>query len=149
MRRSDQRIRRLLAVERECDAALVAVELLTDRLRADPSFLLPRLEARDAKALRENAETTFLIRLFAEFEAGLKEVWRDVLGKKTRPGMEVLVDRVAARHGIAGPVLDRVHEVRRYRNALVHTGDEGAVALIDLKEARSRLCRFFSLIRGW
>lgn len=143
-----ERIRRLLAVERECDAALVAIDLLTDRLRADPSFLLPKLKARDAASLLDNAEATFLIRLFAEFEAGLRDVWYDVLHKSTRPNMEVLIDRIAARNGIAGPVLDRVHEVRLYRNALVHTGS-GLMARIDLKDARGRLCRFLSLIHGW
>ncbi len=142
------RIRRLVAVEREHATALVAIDLLLSELKADPSFLQPRLEARDAKSLAKNVEATFLIRIFAEFEGGLRVVYREVLGKQKRPNVETLVNRIAVSNAIAGPDLDRVHEVRRYRNSLIHADSE-QVDRIELKAARSRLCKYLSRIRGW
>lgn len=141
MRNRQERIKRVAGVEREYQAAVIAAALLGEKLRVDPSFLLPSLEARDAKAMLANIEATFLIRLFAEFEAGLRDVWKDVSRKSTRPPMKVLIDRIAARQAISGPILDEVHHVRRYRNSLVHD-DADSVEPLDLKSARRRLCRF-------
>lgn len=65
MKKNFYRFERIVAVEREFNAALVATKLLEDRLKVDPSFLQPSLETRDSKALLRNIEATFVIRLFA------------------------------------------------------------------------------------
>jgi hypothetical protein len=74
MNKRDQRIERLRAVQRQYRAAVVALELLEKELRTNPSFLAAYdLRRRDATALRANLEATFFIRLFAEFESGLRD----------------------------------------------------------------------------
>jgi hypothetical protein len=86
MSKRQVRLQRIRAVEREYLAASVAVELLDDRLRADPAFLAPyELRNRDAGSLRANLEATFFIRLFAEFEAGLRDAWARAFGRTTHP----------------------------------------------------------------
>ena len=72
MTQRQDRIDRIVAVEREYLAASLAAVLLLERLGADPAFLTEHeLRSRDARNLRTNLEGTYVIRLCAEFEAGL------------------------------------------------------------------------------
>ena len=74
MSKRQDRIDRILAVEREYLAAVVALMLLAERLDADPAFLASHdLRGRDARNLKINLEGTFVIRLCAEFESGLRD----------------------------------------------------------------------------
>lgn len=140
-----ERIERIRAVEREHQAAAVAVELLEERLRTDPVFgAHDAWRFKDARSLRANLEGTFLLRLFAEFESGLRDAWRNAFGRATQPPMRDLLEAVARLRLIPQDWLDGAHEVREYRNRLVHEGDEPGAA-VTLAEARHRLCRFF----GW
>ena len=62
-------------VYREFRVARIAGGSLARELQADPSRLRrDGLSGLDARALHDNLEKTFLIRLFAEFEAGLRDV---------------------------------------------------------------------------
>jgi hypothetical protein len=140
----DAWLRRIKAVAREFRAAAVAVSLLEAQLRADPSALnVHGLRKRDATNLRARLEATYLIRLFAEFETGLREAWRRGMRQTTHPPMRDLLDAVAARRNVGTDWLDRTHAVRRYRNALVHETDEGATP-VAMDDATEWLCAFFS-----
>jgi hypothetical protein len=131
-----RRLERLRAIEREWLIASVAAEGLEERLRAVPSVLAAGpLQYTDYRNFRDNLESTYLIRLFAEFEAAFHQA--------TSPRMRDLIDSLAARCLISPEWRDRVHDVRGYRNALVHEGGEDVQA-IGLREACSELCRFFS-----
>jgi hypothetical protein len=132
------------AIEREWLVASIAAEDLGERLSADPSALAgERLKIADYRSFRDNLELTYLIRLFAEFEAGLREAWAIAFRQATTPRMQDLVDSIAARCVIAPGWRDDAHNIRIYRNALVHEGGDDAQA-IGLREACSGLCRFFS-----
>jgi hypothetical protein len=135
---------RMRAIEREWLVASIAAEDLEGRLRANPSALVgEELKFTDFRDFRDNLELTYLIRLFAEFEAGLREAWAIALHQTTSPRMQDLVDSIAARCLIAPEWRDRVHDIRDCRNALVHEGCVD-VRLIGLRAECSDLCRFFS-----
>jgi hypothetical protein len=69
MSQRQERIDRIVAVEREYLAASVAAELLQERLDADPAFLAAHdLRSRDARNLRAHLEGTYVIRLGAAAE---------------------------------------------------------------------------------
>jgi hypothetical protein len=150
MTRKQQRMERIRAVEREYLVATVAARGLDERFRADPSALVAeRLEFADYRNFRDHLEATYLIRLFAEFEAGLREAWEFPFGRTTVPSVRDLIDSLHAQCSISQDWRDCVHDVRIYRNALVHEGS-GDVPPIGLREACSWLCRFFSrLPHGW
>ncbi|HWE35723.1 MAG TPA: hypothetical protein VG406_04060 [Isosphaeraceae bacterium] len=144
MTRRQWRLERLRAIEREYRVALAAAEGLDQLLRADPNALEGRgLKVKDRENYRTNLESTYLVRLFAEFEAALREAWGHAFGRATRPDMFDLIEAVAARCYIPENWKDSVHSVRPYRNALVHEGRDDAAAM-PLIEARSHLGRFLS-----
>ena len=146
MRRRDQWIEWMRAVERESDAAAYAIELLNERLQRDPSSLAARgLERRNADHVKANREATYLIRLFAVFESGLREAWATVEKRTTDPKAADLLDALAARTKIPNDRLADAHRVRQYRNSVVH--QTGATPqTVSLAEARRFLCRYFSFL---
>jgi hypothetical protein len=67
------RIERMKSVEREYQVAIVARDTLIAALQSDPSTLTNEdLEYADFLALRKNLASTYLIRLFAEFERAVE-----------------------------------------------------------------------------
>jgi hypothetical protein len=139
-----RRLNRMRAVMREYKIARVAARDLQARLRADPSVLADeQLQVADSHNFRDNLESTYLMRLFAEFEAGLREAWDRALGQATSPKMQDLIDSFAARRLIPWPWSVAAHNVRAYRNALLHEGGVD-IAPIGMDEAQGHLCRFFS-----
>jgi hypothetical protein len=144
MTRKQHRLERIRAVEREYEVAVIAAEGLDARLRSNPSALVEgRLTYGDYQNFRDNLETTYLIRLFAEFEAGLRHAWEVAFHRTTSPRMRDLIDSVAAQCSISQNWCDHAHDVRKYRNTLVHDGGDDGQA-IGLREACRDLCRFFS-----
>ncbi len=90
------RIERIVAVQREYCVALAAVGLLESELRQNPSFGEGAgWSMADARALGDNLEATYLIRLYAEFEVGLRDYWRNYLKRESLPW-------VNARHSVRG-----------------------------------------------
>jgi hypothetical protein len=146
MSRRQDRLERIVAVEREYRVAEVAMELLEERLQTDPGFLkLHQLGRRDARNLRDNLEATFAIRLSAEFESGLRDAWKNAFKRDTYPPMKDLLAAVTAKRFIPQESLKEADEVRVYRNSLVH--EEAAEAdYIPIRDVRRRLCRFFSYL---
>jgi hypothetical protein len=91
---------------------------------------------------RANLETTFLLRLFAEFEAILRDYWRQGLHRRKQPDVSVLIGRVAAYRRVPDKHPDHlgVDEVREYRNDLVH--EQIRVARLTFEQCLSRIGRF-------
>jgi hypothetical protein len=146
VRKRDERISRIRAIDREHQVVAVALSSLQIELRADPSKLGQHgLRFQDFQHVRNNTEATYFIRLFAEFESGLREAWKHAYGRKTHPTVSDLLSAFSARCRIPDSVQERVENVRRYRNSLVHESDQEAHS-IGLGEARARLCRFFSFL---
>jgi hypothetical protein len=150
LNKREERIERIVGVEGEFFAARAAVTLLERRVQADPSFGLSEgWRRKDARELRSNLEGTYLIRIFAEFETALRDVWENSFLRITRPPTGALLQAIAARRFVEQGCLDRADAVRVYRNSLVHEGNEQIEAM-PIGEARSCLCRYLSrLPRDW
>jgi hypothetical protein len=67
----------------------------------------------------ENLEINYILRLFSEFEAAVRDYWVSQV-RNTRPNMATLIDRVADRIGITVPVLQGAHDIRDFRNDIIH-----------------------------
>jgi hypothetical protein len=141
-----QRIEWIAAVEKEYFAALSAAELLKAQLRIDPKYGRSRgWEARDGLAFAANLESTYIVRLYAEFEAGLRDYWANHLNRGTHPPMAQLLQFLADQR-ISTDRLEDADAVREYRNFLVH--DELSepppdMRILTLEEAKRHLCYFF------
>jgi hypothetical protein len=137
------------AVEKEHAVVAIAVEIFQEKLRSDPDALLARedskknqLRVRDLQIAIDRLESTYLIRLFAVFESGLRSYWEDILSRSSVPKMQDLVNSVAGQWQIGIDLVRDVHEVRKYRNFLVHSGE--FVPKVAMADARARLCTFVS-----
>ena len=108
---------RIKEVEREYRAVRLAV----DRLLADAPSLRGDVSFRPLSAASDLLEGTYIIRLFAEFETGLRLYWATI--KDTHPKTQNLVNGVAARCKIPTDLLRETHDVRDYRNDLIHERD--------------------------
>src|SRR5947207_14146374 len=96
MIKRQQRIEWIAAVAKEYLAARSAAELLRAQLRADPNYGTSRgWEARDGDAFNANLESTYIVRLYAEFEAGLRDYWANHLNRTTHPPMVQLLQSLA------------------------------------------------------
>ncbi|MBW3539298.1 MAG: hypothetical protein KY476_03435 [Planctomycetes bacterium] len=154
MIKRQQRLERIARVEQEYLAARTAASLLTERLRGNPSYGRDQgWESRAGADFSENLEATYLIRMYAEFEAGLRDYWQSHHGKDTRPAMRQLI-----RHAIPSPLfsqdcIDNADGVREYRNFLVHEADDEPpphLARMSVHNAKRHLCTYFSrLDPGW
>jgi hypothetical protein len=138
-------IDRLVEVERLHNAARVAAGLLRDRLSQEPGFMNREEWTRiPATTLIEELEKTFLVRIYAVFESGLRDYWKNYRGKSTRPQMRVLLLNVATYDLVPQDWLDDAVVVQLYRNILVHDDDGKVVNRVSVSGAKKTLCRFFS-----
>jgi hypothetical protein len=138
----DDWLRRIKTVEREYKAARFAITRLLNAVERDPTILLRNdPQVRDFRTASGKLDATYFIRLFAEFETGVRKFWETIKG--THPPATDLLEAVAARRQISRVLLTNVHDVREYRNFLVHDREDALLAL-SLETARSHLCKFFS-----
>lgn len=140
----DERTGRIKAVERQYETALFAARRLADELHRDPTLG----KTKTAPTKLAVAETlaglapTYIVRMFAEFESGLRSYRRSIKpGKKART--EHLIDAVASRRKIEDGLRVAAHAVRTYRNALVHEDSSEPVAPLSVAEVRRHLMLFF------
>lgn len=145
------RIRRIEDVYQEFLAARTARDLLSEQLQADPSHgdrfgWKPRAD-RDYS---ENLDSTFIIRIYAEFEAALRAYWRTFLHQPTYPKMYQLVNEAIPDQRFSLDIINRADEVREYRSYLVHEDreseeeseadrDEAESLRVTVKDAKSSL----------
>jgi hypothetical protein len=141
--------RRIKAVEREHAAVRLAIDRLWEVARGNPSDLRRDVTLADIGNASGRLDGTYLIRLFAEFETGLRLFWSARRSTPPPSRTRDLLDGVAATCQITFDVLTNAQDVREYRNALVHEREE-ATAPISIAEARRRLCHYFSFLPpGW
>jgi hypothetical protein len=139
----DKWLRRIKEVEREYLAARFAVDSLLARAEVDPAILKRRFDLKDFRHMGERLDGTYVIRLFAEFETALRLYWSAI--RSTHPPTRDLLNGVAAQRHIPDECRDGAHQVRDYRNTLVHERDD-RVTPIPIKLARGCLCRFVSFV---
>ena len=135
---------RITAVEREYWTAKIAIDHLSARVVREPKILGTALRPRDLAATVDHLEGTYLIRLFTEFEIGVRTLWKSIR-PRTRPPVEVLLARVADRFGVPTRVIEAAQRVRLYRNTLVHDRDE-KVEGVTIGDARRYLARYFAYL---
>ena len=136
---------RIKTVEREHGAMRLAIDRLWGVARSGPANLRSGVTLTDIRNASGRLDGTYLIRLFAEFETGLRSFWST--RRKTLPPSRTrdLLDGVAAMRAITLEILTNAQDVREYRNALVHERGEATV-LLSIPEARRHLCRCFSYL---
>ncbi len=110
---------RVKAVEREYRVIRFGTDRLLIAVNENPVLLEKPLRRPDIHTASNHLESTYIIRIFSEFETALQLFTRAFHIKKPR-GAEQLVNRVRDRGHIPQPVTDDVHRVRDYRNAVVH-----------------------------
>jgi hypothetical protein len=138
-----QRLDRMRAIEREFRIARLAVTTLRQALQADPTLLHgEELKVADANAFADNLEGTYLLRIFAEFEQGLRDWWLKGLRRRSSPKTFVLMEGIAARRHIPRLDLENAHLVRDHRNTLIHEESEYGRP-VTFAEARRYLCTYF------
>jgi hypothetical protein len=140
-RNRDDWLVRIKAVERQHLATRIATDRLLQLVHRDSTILLRPLKPADIGEASDYLEATYSIRLFAEFESGLRHFW----GSAKRTRTEHLLNGVAAERRIPQEWLANAHIVRQYRNKIVHE-QEGAIEAIPIATARGHLCRFFSYL---
>jgi hypothetical protein len=128
------------AVEREYAAMRQAADRFLAEVGRDPSILRGDARARDLERASGHLEGTYVMRLFAEFETGLRDYWKTV--RRTQPSTKHLIDSIATQRHVPTDVIRDVHAVREYRNDLVHERED-AGDRIPIPQCRRRLCQFF------
>jgi hypothetical protein len=137
-------IDRVKGAEREYFVVAAAIAYYTPATDAGDAQLPPKTSARDLVAAADKAESTYLIRMWAEFETALRSYRCNFIGD---PNDQIrtrnLIDWTAGvkqGRAISEDVRDEVHEVREYRNFLVHERDDQEPPVpITIAEVRKRL----------
>lgn len=134
-------------VENEYRAARIAIDQLGAALTSQSGLLkkhgVAQAHFRKADA---NLEGTYLVRLFASFEAALRSYDQaDHNDPERRENAAVLIDTIGGRHGqgISDDVRKGAHAVRRVRNFWAHESgvNPGPMTIAD---ARRRLQKYLS-----
>jgi hypothetical protein len=148
MIKRQRRIARITAVLQEYLAAKTASDLLTAQTDANPNYGRDHgWEPRAGVAFTHNLEATYIIRIYAEFEAALRDYWLTYRAQTTRPRMYQLVNQAIPDQSFSQDVIDSADDVREYRNFLVHEIDDEPqedVVTFTVQQAKSRLCTYIS-----
>jgi hypothetical protein len=134
---------RIKEVERQQKTARLAVERLRTQMHRDTSIALRFPDVRNVTPTLQELDPTYVIRIFAVFENGLRSYWNtEKPGKK--PDMKPLMDAIGSRRKIDYNILKEAHEVRDYRNQIVHQKMKGEAKLsYTMEEVRRRLSLYF------
>jgi hypothetical protein len=89
-----------------------------------------------------NLQITYVVRLFAEFEAILRDYWLNARKRTTRPPMMDLINSLAAYRTMPADDVQYAHEVREYRNDVIHSHLQDP--RFDFSVCSSRLAKFLS-----
>ncbi|MCY2929996.1 MAG: hypothetical protein NTV86_10975, partial [Planctomycetota bacterium] len=97
-----------------------------------------------SKALA-HLEGTYVLRVFAEFEAALRTIYQRIRKRAAMPRVKVslLIDWLS-RNSMPDNVRKDAHRVREYRNSLAHEG--GSEVPISMSQCRSILCTYLSFV---
>jgi hypothetical protein len=147
MRRADA-FERITSVLYEFEATHFSVARTLGEVAVDSNILPTQsrfrpFHLRNASA---NLEATFALRMFAEFEAALQDYWATAspASRTRRAQMQTLINRAAARRRIPTAIVTEAHEVRAYRNAVVH--DRLRAPQLTIHNCKSRLSRFITYL---
>ena len=123
-----------------CDCAL---DRLLVEARRDPTILGRDLKLQDIANASGRLEGTYIIRLFAEFETGLRLFWATI--RDTEPPTQHLLDGIAARRGFHPIASQTPMRCESIGTPWCMSGTRD-MAPISIAEARGSLCRFFAFL---
>ena len=125
-------VEQLKSIRDDFEAARAVMEFVEaewDSLQEQP--FVRGLSLGQVRTTASRLEATYLIKLFAEFEGILRASLATIRpGRRLRrTPTEALINSVALRLRIPDYVRDGAHDVRKYRNVLVHPDGEAADAM--------------------
>jgi len=136
-------------VEAEYRAVRFAIDHLKTGLVTSPNLMKRDDEARvNIPNADGNLEGTYIVRLFAAFEAALRSYNRARHNDPTRAeDASVLIDIIGGRRGqgISALVREDAHGVRRVQNYWAHE-DDSTTKLMSIADARARLQKYLSCL---
>ena len=140
-------IDRVKGAERECYVVAAAVNHYGNAVQAGDARLPTaptKTSPRDLATAADKVESTYLIRMWAEFETALRSYHRYFTGDPDdRINTRNLINWTAGvkqGRAISEDVRDNVHEVREYRNYVVHERDHvDPPAEVAIDVVRTRL----------
>jgi len=136
---------RIKGVEKQYEVVFLATDRLKEQAGRDQTILPQNMKQGQIITALESLEGTYIIRLFAEFETGLRLYWETI--RTTHPRTRGLLEGVAAVCKISDQWKNNAHSVREYRNILVHEREqEEDEEAIPISVARGYLCSFFSCL---
>jgi hypothetical protein len=144
-RKVDEWASRIKEVEREYKAVRLATDRLLRDFSLDTDVTRAGMQHRDILNASARLEGTYVVRLFAEFETGLRLCWQEVRGKRPPSRTEDLVNGMASYRRIPSDLIADIHAVRTYRNRLIHER-EAAGDPIPIGKARGSLCSFLGYL---
>ena len=146
------RIQRLEAVAAEYRAGHTAANLLNAELKGNPNYGDAHgWTPRAGRDFRDNLEATFIVRLYAEFEATLRDYWLNFLGRDTEPPMVQLVNVAIPDQHFPRDYIEEADEVRLYRNYLVHDSEGRSASnlvVLAIHQVERRLRAYISRLKA-
>ncbi len=113
-------LRRIKSIENEYRVAFIAMRHLAVDAERDPGILGKNLQPSVIPRAQDNLNATYAIRMFAEFETGLRAFWVVTKVDPEPSRVAEIIDRIASGRRIVGDFLINAHRVRIYRNRQVH-----------------------------
>ena len=146
---SDVYIQRLRGVQREFNSAREAIRYVQRNWqRYDIYADLPGLKPANFEEAGRNAEVTYFVRLYAEFEGTLKDhlaTNHPAVAVPDKPKVDKLIGLVAKAEGfiLDSALRHKMDAVRDYRNSVAHRV-RAAAPSVTLVDALSSFNRFFA-----
>jgi hypothetical protein len=138
---------RLKQVRSSYETALQAVKLSIGIVTQQPEYLYSHnLTLAEMRSLVVELHDLYFARMFATFESSLRHYWRTRV-RDTKPVTEQLLSSIAGRLGVPQDTLDAVHEIRNFRNYLIHEEHEPQ-RRIAIDEASRHLNTYLARLPG-
>lgn len=139
---------RIKSIEREYQSVAAALHSFIELSRRDATVLAGyHVQPSDLMLAQDHVEATYIVRLYAQFESGLRSFWASL--RSSSPPSRDLIDGVAAIRTVPAHIADNAHAVRRFRNTLVHELDQ-EIPAVTIQAVRKSLSVFFArLPREW
>jgi hypothetical protein len=134
---------RIKQVKASYITALQTVNVLRRLVELQPDLRYDyELDLSEMRNLERELHDAYFVRMFARFESSIRHFWRTTV-RDTKPPTEQLINSVADRRGIEEDVKDTLHEIRDFRNFLIHE-DHDIKRRFTIEEASKTLNKYLA-----